>query len=145
MKCSSKCIEAIKAFEGFRAKPYVCPGGVLTIGYGHTGRDVTPRSVVDEAQAEELLRKDLRTFEIWVENYMPQATQGQFDALVSLIYNIGIGAFSASTLKKKIDRKNGSQKEIEKQWRRWVYAKNKILPGLVTRREWEITQFFCQG
>jgi len=63
-------------------------------------------------------------------------TQGQFDALTDFIYNLGIGAFSKSTLLKYILAKRPTE-QILNQFRRWVYAGGKKLKGLVKRREWE--------
>lgn len=111
----------------------------MTIGYGHTGEEVVPGLKISLQQAEDYLREDIRFAEIWVENWR-KCTQNEFDALVSLIYNIGVGTFSRSTLKKRIDA-NASPEEIKKQWMRWVYAKGRILPGLQRRRKWEIERY----
>lgn len=140
MRCSRECIEALKDFEGLSLTAYQCPGGLMTIGYGHTGKEVVPGLKISLQQAEDYLREDIRFAEIWVENWR-QCTQNEFDALVSMIYNIGVGTFSRSTLKKRIDA-NASSEEIEKQWLRWVYAKDRILPGLQRRRKWEIERYF---
>ena len=139
MKCSEEAIEAIRQFEGLKLKAYKCPGGVWTIGYGHTG-NVKPNMVITANEALALLKKDLRTFEIFVESFYDNKTQNQFDALVSLIYNIGVGSFQNSTLKKKIDS-NSPIEEIEKQWLRWIYSNGKILEGLKRRRKWEIERY----
>lgn len=140
MKCSDECVNAIKEFEGLRLDAYVCPGGLWTIGYGHTGNDVVPGMHITEERAEELLRVDLRFTELWVQNFYPAMRQNQYDALVSLIYNIGINAYRTSTLRKKIDL-NAPLADVEKQWLRWKHAKGKVLPGLERRRKWEIEQF----
>ena len=139
MRCSKECIEALKDFEGLSLTAYQCPGGLMTIGYGHTGEEVVPGLKISLQQAEDYLREDVRFAEIWGENWR-KCTQNEFDALVSLIYNIGVGTFSRSTLKKRIDA-NASPEEIKKQWMRWIYAKGRILPGLQRRRKWEIERY----
>ena len=68
-------------------------------------------------------------------------TQEQFDALVSFVFNVGVQAFNVSTLKKKI-LKNPNDPTIADEFRRWVYAGNKMLPGLVKRREQEIKLYY---
>ena len=135
MKCSPKLVEQLKQWEGLRLKAYKCPAGVWTIGYGHT-KGVTPTMRITEKQATSLLAEDLRTFEIYVEANYPDVSQNQYDALVSIIYNIGIGRYINSALKRKIDS-HAPIEEVKKQWLRWVHAGNKVLPGLVKRREWE--------
>lgn len=135
MRASDILIEAIKGFEGFRAEAYKCPAGVWTIGYGHTA-GVKKGQKVSKAQAEELLRKDLSRTEDYVNKLGVCKMQGQFDALVDFAYNIGMSALGSSTLIKKI-RAGAPTAEIQAQFRRWVYAGKKLLPGLVRRREWE--------
>ena len=89
MKTSNKGKAIIKQYEGFRAKPYLCPAGVPTIGYGATyytdGRKVTLRDApISEADADKLLDKMLGKYEDAVNRYVQvPITQNQFDALVS--------------------------------------------------------------
>lgn len=139
MKCSDACIDAIKAFEGLRLEAYRCPSGVPTIGYGHTN-DVYMGMRIDEAKAEELLREDMQMTEQYVNIWYPNISQSRYDALVSLIYNIGADAYHKSTLKKRVDL-NAPIAEVKKQWLRWVHSKGKVLPGLQKRREWEFAQY----
>ena len=91
MKISNKGIELIKKWEGCRLTAYYCPGGVLTIGYGHTGKDVKCGMKITESKAESLLVKDLEKFEKKVDKYnqVYNFNQNQFDSLVSFAYNIG--------------------------------------------------------
>ena len=139
MKASDRLIEALKRFEGLRLEAYLCAAGRWTIGYGHT---LTAREgmIIDEERAEHLLRQDVKTVERWLTSKNVPEEQHQFDALVSFIFNLGIANFYDSTLRKVIER-GGSADEIRKQWMRWVYAKKKVLPGLVKRREWECNLF----
>lgn len=134
-KVSDKGIDMICYFEGFRSKAYKCSAGVLTIGYGHT-KGVKAGDVITKEQGLQYLREDVEYAEKYVNNLGVCETQGQFDALVDFVFNLGSGALSGSTLLKKIKNK-ASDKEICKQFRRWVYAGGKKLTGLVRRREAE--------
>lgn len=135
MKASDILIEKVKEFEGLRLTSYKDSAGVWTIGYGHT-RGVKPGQKITEAEAEKLLKEDLEEAERYVNNLKMEFTQGQFDALVDFVYNIGVGDFMSSTLLKKI-RAGAPTKDIQAQFRRWVHAGGKKLAGLVKRREWE--------
>lgn len=105
MKTSEKGIAHIKREEGFRAKPYLCSAEKATIGYGSTyypsGRAVTlADQSITEVQADEMMRHILaKDFEPQISEALKgvAVTQGQFDALVSLAYNIGVGAAVKST------------------------------------------------
>lgn len=135
MEASDILIEKVKEFEGLRLTSYKDSAGVWTIGYGHT-RGVKSGQAITEKQADSLLRGDLLTAENYVNGLKLNLTQGQFDALVSLIFNIGQGNFTTSTLWAKIQAK-ASTKDIQNEFRRWVYAGGKKLAGLVKRRGWE--------
>ena len=140
MKTSPKGIALIKEFEGLRLKAYKCPGGVWTIGYGHTA-DVKPGMVITEAQAEEYLKADLIAFERYLNGLGLALNQNQFDALVSFIYNVGTGNFSSSTLLRKV-RANPQDNSIMDEFLRWVYSKGRVLPGLQRRRLREMKLYF---
>ena len=140
MKTSPKGIALIKEFEGLRLKAYLCPGGVWTIGYGHTA-SVKPGMVISEAQAEEYLKADLVRFERYLNGLGLALNQNQFDALISLIYNIGIGNFQKSTLLRKA-RINANDNSIMDEFLRWVYSKGRVLPGLQRRRLREMKLYF---
>lgn len=127
--------------EGLRLTAYRDAGGVLTIGYGHTGPDVSEGDRISEYWANELLEEDVAHTAVAVKELKVARTEGQLDALVSLAFNIGIEALKQSTLLKVI-RAHGSKNEIRREFRRWVYCKGKVLPGLVKRREWESRRFF---
>ena len=132
MNISPKGIALIKEFEGLRLKAYLCPGGVWTIGYGHTA-SVKPGMVISEAQAEEYLKADLVRFERYLNGLGLALNQNQFDALISFIYNAGTGNFSNSTLLRKV-RANPQDNSIVDEFLRWVYSKGRVLPGLQRRR-----------
>ena len=140
MKTSPKGIALIKEFEGLRLKAYHCPGGVWTIGYGHTA-GVKPGMVITKAQAEEYLKADLIAFERYLNGLGLALNQNQFDALVSFIYNVGTGNFSNSTLLRKV-RANPQDNSIMDEFLRWVYSKGRVLPGLQRRRLAEMKLYF---
>ena len=140
MKTSPKGIALIKEFEGLRLKAYLCPGGVWTIGYGHTA-GVKPGMVISEVQAEEYLKADLIAFERYLNGLGLALNQNQFDALVSFIYNVGTGNFSNSTLLRKV-RVNPQENSIMDEFLRWVYSKGRVLPGLQRRRLAEMKLYF---
>ena len=135
MKTSPTGIGLIKSSEGLRLKAYPDPGtGGLpwTIGYGSTS-GVTQKMVITEAQAEQMLAADLVRFERAVERLVRvPLNQGQFDALVSFTYNVGEGNFTKSTLLRKLNA--GDTAGAAEQFKRWVNAGGKVLPGLVKRR-----------
>ena len=131
----------LKAFEGLMLTAVRDVGGVLTIGYGHTGKDVEEGDRISPYWAEELLKEDLGLAESQVRALKVARTQGQFDALVSFVYNLGIGRLRNSNLLKVI-RNGGSRKQIKTEFKKWVYAGGKKLKGLEKRREWEAKRFF---
>ena len=143
MKTSPKGIALIKEFEGLRLKAYICPGGVWTIGCGHTA-GVRPGMTITEEQAEQFLKEDLTSSEKAVNSQNLAINQNQFDALVSLVYNIGIGNFQKSTLlhKASIDPNDNS---IMDEFLRWVYSKGRVLPGLQRRRLAEMKLYFSNN
>jgi GH24 family phage-related lysozyme (muramidase) len=136
MTVSNKCIELIKAFEGCKLVTYLCPAGVPSIGFGHTGKDVKAGMKITQEKAEELLRNDLINFENNVQKYNKRYnwTQYEYDAMVCFAYNVGsinqltaLGTRSKSTIAKKIlfyNRSNG-----------------KVLSGLTLRRQFEQNLF----
>jgi lysozyme len=127
-------LELIKRFEGLRLTAYKDAIGVWTIGWGHTGSDVTPGLKITTERAEELLRGDLERFEKGVQNLTQgcELTGNEFAALVSLAFNVGLGNFKSSTLLLKL--KAGKYLEASEQFVRWNRAGGKILNGLTKRR-----------
>jgi lysozyme len=147
MQISQKGLDLVKRFEGFRAKPYLCPAGVPTIGYGSTYYEngvkvkLTDRSISEE-WAEELLRRNMVHYERGVDAMTKDhVNQNQFDALVSFAYNTGLVNYKNSTLLKRVNA-NPNDPDIEKQFMRWVRAGGKVIKGLITRRQAEATLYF---
>jgi len=135
MKTGSKGIKLIKEFEGFKAQAYLCPANVWTIGYGTTS-GVKKGQMVTEEQAIKLLQDDLAKFEKAVKNLVRvPLNQDQFDALVAFVYNIGVGAFSRSTLLSLLNQ--GNYEAVPEQLLRWNKAGGRVLNGLTRRRQAE--------
>jgi GH24 family phage-related lysozyme (muramidase) len=142
MRVSQKGINLIKKFEGIRLKSYICPAGVLTIGYGHTGSDVYPNQQITEEEAEKLLWKDTESAQQTVSSFVQaKINQNEYDALVSFVFNVGPTAFVNSTLLKLLNQ-GADRKVVAGEFDRWVKAgSDQPVPGLVRRREAEKTLF----
>lgn len=140
MKVGDKGLALIKESEGLRLKAYKCPAGVWTIGYGHTGKDVVAGMEISESRAVALLKQDLRVAETYLNSLCINFSQNQFDSLASWIYNLGVGSFSKSTLRKKIVAK-ADDEAITDEIVKWVNAGGKPLIGLKRRRVKEANLF----
>ncbi|QOZ81965.1 MULTISPECIES: lysozyme [Chromobacterium] len=140
MNISANGIKLIQQFEGLRLKAYQDAVGVWTIGYGHTGPDVTPGLVITQAQADALLARDLSRFETGVTRLVQvPLNQNQFDALVSFSYNLGLGSLQNSTLLRLLNQRDYAGAAA--QFPRWNKAGGKVLPGLTRRRAAEQALF----
>ena len=146
METSSKGIALIKEFESFRKTPYLCAAGVPTIGWGTT-RYPDKKAVtladkdITEAVGDMYLHHDLTTFENAVNKALIiPIQQCQFDACISLCYNIGQGNFASSTLVKMLNAGTAPDL-IAPQFLRWDKAKGKSLAGLTRRRKAEMNLF----
>lgn len=139
MKPSQKALDLIKKYEGFRSEAYLCPAGVWTVGYGTT-EGVTRGVKITREFAEKLLQEDLeaRGKALLEEVFVP-INQNQFDALLSFVYNVGIGAFRRSTLRKLVNSKRFE--EAAREFLKWNKAGGRVLPGLTTRRQEEMALF----
>ncbi|MFW0776978.1 MAG: lysozyme [Rickettsiales bacterium] len=141
-KTSALGINLIKEFEGFSATRYLCPGGKLTIGYGHVIREDERDTLhnITKLEAESLLTNDVCVAEDAICRLVNVSiNQNQYDALVSFIYNVGVGAFARSTLLRHIN--NGEFEKAAEQFQRWIYSSGKKLSGLIRRREAEAELF----
>ena len=143
MRTSDKGVELIKHFEGYSRKPYICPAGYLTIGYGHVIKKEDAYKYIagiGDTEAEALLRIDLMKAEDGVKRQISVAlNQNQFDALVSFVFNLGEGRLKASTLRRMLNR--GEYEAAANQFSRWVFADGKKLAGLIKRRDAEADLF----
>lgn len=139
MRTTTGTKNRIKKFEGLRLKAYVCAAGVCTIGYGHTS-GVKPGDIITQAQADAFFEADIATVEKQINALSLNLGQYQFDAVVSFCFNLGIGNFKGSTLYKKI-KADAYDSTIPAEFKKWIYGGGKILPGLVSRREWEAKRY----
>lgn len=131
-------------WEGFRSKPYLCPAGVPTIGFGFTRNMDGSRVTLNDPpmareQAYKLLQHFMRTI------YLPATlklcpgveTAGQLGALTDFAFNLGVGNLKNSTLRKRVNA--GEWDRVPDEFRKWVRAGGRVLRGLVLRREAEIS------
>ena len=133
-------IDFIKQYEGLRLTAYYDSVNVLTIGYGHTGRDVHGGEIITQQEADSLLTNDILLF--WnsiSRNIKASLTDYQHAALTSFAYNLGMSNLLSSTLWRLVNE--GQFELASEQFTRWVYAGGEILPGLVKRREAEKEMF----
>ena len=143
MRVSDEGIKLIKHFEGVHKKPYICPAGYWTVGVGHLiSRDaelpIEWDRVLSPGEIDDLLRKDLRRFELGVLRMLGtvQPSQSEFDALVSFSFNLGLGCFQRSTVRSAFIR--GDKKRSGEVLLKYRRAGGRILQGLVRRRQAEL-------
>ena len=149
MTTNKKGINLIKKYEGLRLKTYLCPAGVPTIGYGHTGKvngkklDIKKPITITEVKAEELLKGDLAVYEVAVgridRKYNYGFTKNEFSALVSFAYNLGWG-----TLELLCKEGKRNKREIADAILLYNKANGKVLQGLVNRRKAERKLFLTK-
>lgn len=135
-------ITLIKEYEGLSLESYICPAGVLTIGYGSTGPHVKQGQKISEAEATVLLAKDMERFITSVDKSIKQPlTNNQRCALISFAFNIGTAAFEDSSLVKRINNGENANKVASEELPRWTKANGTALAGLVRRRNAELALF----
>lgn len=139
MKISEKGVALIKKFEGCKLYAYRDSVGIWTIGYGNTSHAKAGLAIT-QAQADKFLQEDVTPIEKALNAMNINFTQGQFDSLVSWCFNLGLGNFNSSTMKKRIVAKAGDT-EITDEMIRWTRAGGKVLTGLVRRRAEEANMF----
>lgn len=122
----------IRRFEGLRLRAYYCPAGVLTCGYGSTGRDIKPGTVWTKEYAEARMQQDALKFSRGTKLLCPSASGTQLCALADFAYNLGLGNLKSSTLRRKINA--GDIEGAKKQIMRWNKGSGKVLAGLTKRR-----------
>jgi lysozyme len=139
--------ELIKVFEGFKSRPYKCPAGIPTIGYGSTYYlDGTPVKLTDNAITEQEALQLLRA--TILKEYLPGVLRlcpilitdnKKLNAILDFTYNLGVGRLQISTLRKRINASDweGAKSELSK----WDKAGGKVLKGLTKRRKAEILLF----
>lgn len=138
MTPSENCLALIRKSEGFRADLYKDAAGFLTVGYGHKVANAaeageTPWTL---EKAEEVLQADAVIAAQGVSSLVKVTLkQGQFDALVDFVFNLGSGRLASSTLLRLLNM--GQYDRIPDELRKWIYGGGEKLPGLITRREAE--------
>jgi lysozyme len=149
MNISTKCLHMIEHHEGVRFKPYQCPAKLWTIGVGHVLYPNQGKMPIDQRgsfplaqednrafskdEVNAILRADLARFEKGVATYCPvPLTQGQFDALVSFSFNVGLGTLQRSTMRQKVIR--GDMEGAAEELLKYCMAGGKVLKGLQKRR-----------
>ena len=136
-----KFIDKIKEFEKFKARAYICPAGVVTIGFGRT-ENVKLGDITTEASEDKWLRLRLARDEKEIRSYLKEhgykaVKEYQIEALTSFTYNCGLGNFYKLT-----DNGNRTLKQIGDKINAYNKGGGKVLGGLVKRRAWETDLFF---
>lgn len=136
MNIGNKGLDLIKSFEGCRLSAYKCPAGVWTIGYGHT-QGVYEGMVITQAQADNMLREDVKYYADAVDRYNSRFnfTQEEFDALTSFTYNCGVGSLQA------VMSCCNTKQEIAEECKLYNKGGGVVLAGLVRRRNEEYKLF----
>lgn len=139
MEISETGIDLIKHFEGCKLEAYLCAAGVPTIGYGHI-KDVKMGDTITQDEAEAMLVHELVEYENYIhECVSAPLNQNHFDALVSWVFNLGVGNLRASTLLTVVNK--GDYAGVPAQIMRWNKAGGKVLEGLTRRRQAEADLF----
>lgn len=136
-------VELCKRFEGFSSKPYICPAGYATIGYGTVyrpdGKKVTMQDEpISKELAEEWLISELKY------NYMAGVLKAspnlinypeKLGAIADFAYNLGVARYRSSTLKRRVNEENWDAAKVE--IKKWIRGGGRVLRGLVIRRDAE--------
>lgn len=145
MNISQNGLEFIKKYEGFKSKPYLCPAGKLTIGYGHViSHHERFNTSITQQDADRILGNDLKVTETTIaKGVTASLTQGQYDALVSLVYNWGGGNFLRSLGLKCLNNNDYSEaaQEFFSKERGVVKIKAEFSQGLYNRRQAELAMW----
>ena len=137
-------LEIIKKYEGFSSQAYKCPAGVWTVGWGHTGRDINKDTILTREEAELMLKKDVTNLQEQILFLLDgKPSMNELDALTSLVYNVGLGAFKKSRLLKRINLKDNPEL-VAKEWIEFNKVNGKVVKGLIRRRAEEISLYFTK-
>jgi lysozyme len=144
MNITEEGLALIRRAEGFRSSAYKDAAGVWTIGYGHTSNAGPPnvrRSMkITRLQAEQVLASDVASFALGVEQLLTvPLTEGQFSALVSFAYNVGLENFRKSSVLRAVNAEDFAA--VPRRLSLWVKSRGRVLPGLVARRAAEASMF----
>lgn len=143
MRTSQQGVAVLHYFESCELTAYPDPatgGAPWTIGWGHTGPEVKKGLRWTQEQADQTFESDLSKFERGVESLVAVTlSQGQFDALVSFAYNVGLANLRSSALLKMVN--SGDARGAKLQFSRWNKAAGKVMKGLTRRRTAEAELF----
>jgi len=144
MKTSKAGRDAISGHEGVRLKAYRDSAGIWTIGVGHTAAAGPPKPVpgmtISQDECDDILSRDLEKFEAVIDAAVTvPLNQNEFDALVSLVFNIGGGAFGRSTVRRKLNA--GDRAGAADAFLMWNKAGGRVVRGLTIRRKAERALF----
>ena len=140
MGVPANAIELATYFEGFYAKPYICPAGFWTIGFGRLCSKNHPP--ITKAQAERYLEEDLQDALLGTIRHCPSLLaqdENWLGAIVDFTFNLGVGRLQSSTLKRKINSQLWD--DVPSELNKWVYGGGRKLKGLVLRRKMEAAYF----
>ena len=133
-------LDLLKSFEQCRLSAYRDSAGIPTIGWGHTGPEVTMALTCSQEQADRWLVMDVQAAVNACDANAPKnLTQNQFDALVVFTFNVGVGAEAHSTLLAKLNA--GDVAGAADEFLRWDHAGGVVVPGLTRRRQAERALF----
>lgn len=148
-KAYDKAVDLTKESEGFEGEAYNDAASYCTIGYGHLIQ-LAPcdgsipeefQKKITEPRGTKILRNDMENAEIGIMTLVDvKLTDGQYGALCDFVFNVGVGNFRNSTLRKRVNA--GEHDRVPFEFRRWIFAGGKKLPGLQTRREKEVALYF---
>jgi lysozyme len=144
MNITDEGLDLIRRFEGFRTQAYRDAAGVWTIGYGHTSAagspKVKPAMKITRKEAEVILARDVRMFASAISAHIRKPlTDGQFSALVSFAYNVGVENFRKSSVLRAVNA--GDFAAVPRRLSLWVRSRGRVLPGLINRRAAEAACF----
>jgi lysozyme len=144
LNINDEALKLLKSKESYSSVWYLCPAKKMTIGWGHVKEKGDDFNIIDPAKGEELLRRDCKkAIDCINEKVTYPINENQFSALAVFIFNIGVPAFSGSTLLKKLNA--GLVAEAANQFLAWnkitVNGKKEVCRGLSVRREQEKTLF----
>lgn len=140
MKINQNGLNLIKVSEGCRLTSYKDGGGILTIGYGHTGPDVLENQTITQEQADIFLQNNISQFEDGVTKLVKVSiNENQFSALVSFAYNLGLGALKRSHLLQRVNESKFL--EAGNEFLKWDIDGGKVVKGLTRRRRAEVKLF----
>lgn len=130
-----KLYQLVRRFEGLRLQPYLCPAGVPTVGYGHTGPDVTMKSPpISATFAEKLMKEDVERYAAAALKLSPTLAiyPDRHCGIGDFCFNLGTTRYKGSTLRRKV--RDGEWLDAVEEMEKWIWGGGRKLPGLVLRR-----------